>query len=194
MVRFPHVAVIMAAAPSTLPWVEIYKLQLRSEKKVTAKAPELKPSDFVISFEITFKGTVVVQETHTLPDEQDDRFCTKELWTVETAPKWIKDAWESNYEEWDPPYLPTLSIWITRNFKTIQLYDEAEISDGTGTICFFERQTQPSAVEYRGMNLHVAFYEESGRLVLTGLEMTRREDELSRIDILRVLASMLAAI
>ena len=52
-----------AAAPSTLPWVEIYKLQLRSEKKVTAKAPELKPSDFVISFEITFKGKVDYIET-----------------------------------------------------------------------------------------------------------------------------------
>ena len=191
MVRFPHVAVIMAAAPSTLPWVEIYKLQLRSEKKVTAKAPELKPSDFVISFEITFKGKVVIEEAHALPDEQihHDRLCTKELWSEETAPEWLKDAWENDYEGWQGD-TASLSVWLTRDWKTIQITNKAHVGDGDYKSTYFDHQEL--RVEFQDMGVQVDLCEANGSLEVW-FDTASRND-LKMAEGLRVLASMLAAI
>jgi len=190
--RFPRVKAILAAAPSALSWLEIYQLQLRSEKHVAAPEPsDPDPSDFVVSFELTLKGEVVLGETDVLPDEQanDDALCTKELWTEETAPKWIQDGWD---EEWAEREKPTLSLWITRDVKTIQIYDEETCFDGEAN----EKIYYPNKDLALGVLLQVDFCEQTGRLLCWHKERTGpNDDEQSmRSMTLRALASMFRAI
>ena len=139
--RFPRAAAIAAAEACTLPWNEIYHLQLRSEKRSLSKTAAVKPSDFVVSFEVEHDGGQTMSNSFKLCDDHvlggdlgGDRLWTPESWTKETAPKWVKDGWADEYAHWRP----RLSLWVSRGMKTLQLYDNADCTDGDKTTSYFE--------------------------------------------------------
>ena len=122
--RFPRVAAIFAAkSGGTLSWLEVYKLQLRSEQRViySSQQDEHNTSDFVISYELNFQDQVLFEETHVLPSwhEQEDEKCiaSSAIWTGETLPQWLHEMIETSWTDAQP----RLSIWITRDWKTIPI-------------------------------------------------------------------------
>lgn len=131
--RFPRVAAIMRVKPSDLSWPEIYRLQLLSLKP----KPELRAEDFVLSFELR-KGDRLLAEGSSpllppnIADEALQILSCAPLWDKETAPKVLRDNWES--ARGAPSSSPlfshgpkvTLSVWVTRDMRTVQLCTQRE--------------------------------------------------------------------
>ena len=164
--RFPKVAAIFAAkSGGTLPWLEVYKLQLRSEQLViepSSQQDEHDASDFVISYELSFQDQVLFEETHVLPswDEQEDEKCiaSRAIWTRETLPQWLHEMNETSWTDAEPK----LSIWITRDWKTVQICkSEVPISDQDGVWSFATIELNLGVVD-----MEVKFFEETGELRL----------------------------
>ena len=133
MARFPKVLAIVAAQSSTLSWLEIYKLQQRSEKFDPSqwfKLDEHDPSDFVISIEISVEGQVVLEETHELPSwhEQNDEKCidSRPLWDEDTLPQWVETLLD-----WRDI---RLSVYITREMKTVPICENEPTVDANDEI------------------------------------------------------------
>lgn len=167
--RFPRVAAIYAAKPGgTPPWLEVYKLQLRSERLVlyNSQQDEHCPSDFVISFELSFQDQVLCEETHVLPSwhEQDDEKCiaSRPIWTGETLPQWLHEFNETSYETSWADAQPNLCIWITRDWKTTQICESQAVMECENGVWSFETiYLNPGAVD-----MEVRFIEETGELRL----------------------------
>jgi hypothetical protein len=133
MARFPKVLAIVAAQSSTLSWLEIYKLQQRSEKFDPSQwfnQDEHDPSDFVISIEISVEGQVVLAETHELPSwhEQNDDKCidSRPLWDEDTLPQWVETLLD-----WRDI---RLSVYITREMKTVPICENEPTVDANDEI------------------------------------------------------------
>lgn len=133
MARFPKVLAIVAAQSSTLSWLEIYKLQQRSEKFDPSQwfnQDEHDPSDFVISIEISVEGQVVLEETHELPSwhEQNDEKCidSRPLWDEDTLPQWVETLLD-----WRDI---RLSVYITREMKTVPICENEPTVDANDEI------------------------------------------------------------
>ena len=164
--RFPKVAAIFAAkSGGTLPWLEVYKLQLRSEQLViepSSQQDEHDASDFVISYELSFQDQVLFEETHVLPSwhEQEDEKCiaSTAIWTSETLPQWLHEMIEASWTDAQP----RLSIWITRDWKTAHICkSKAPMDWGDGVWSFDTIDLNPGAVD-----MEVKFFEETGELRL----------------------------
>ena len=166
--RFPRVAAIFAAkSGGTPPWLEVYKLQLRSEQLViyNGQQDEHDPSDFVISYELKFQDQVLFEETHVLPSwhEQEDEKCiaSTAIWTRETLPQWLHEMIESSEASWTDAQ-PELSIWITRDWKTVQICEsKAPMKCGDGVWNFDRIDLNLGVVD-----MEVKFFEETGELRL----------------------------
>lgn len=128
--RFPRVAAIMRVKPSDLSWPEIYRLQLLSLKP----KPELRAEDFVLSFELRKDDRLLAEGSAPLlppniADEALQILSCAPLWDKESAPKVLRDNWESA-----PSSSPlfshgpkvTLSVWVTRDMRTVQLCTQRE--------------------------------------------------------------------
>ena len=164
--RFPRVAAIFAAkSGGTPPWLEVYKLQLRSEQLVVEESSqhdEHDPSDFVISYELKFQDQVLFEETHVLPSwhEQEDEKCiaSTAIWTRETLPQWLHEVIEASWTDAQPE----LSIWITRDWKTVQICEsKAPMKCGDGVWSF-----DTCYLNLGVMDMVVKFFEETGELRL----------------------------
>ena len=164
--RFPKVAAIFAAkSGGTLPWLEVYKLQLRSEQLViepSSQQDEHDTSDFVISYELSFQDQVLFEETHVLPSwhKQEDEKCiaSSAIWTGETLPQWLHEMIETSWTDAQP----RLSIWITRDWKTIPICEsEVLVSAQDGVWSFDTIEVNLGVV-----HMEVEFFEETGELRL----------------------------
>ena len=166
LARFPRVAAIFAAkSGGTPPWLEVYKLQLRSEQLVveeSSQQDEHDPSDFVISYQFSFQDQVLFEETHVLPSwhEQEDEKCiaSTAIWTRETLPQWLHEVIEASWTDAQPE----LSIWITRDWKTVQICEsKAPMKCGDGVWSF-----DTCYLNLGVMDMVVKFFEETGELRL----------------------------
>jgi hypothetical protein len=130
--EFPRAAAILRVKPSAKPWDEIYRLQC-------GLRPQCKAEDFVISFELSKwhpDGNIVLAEgaATLLPGEDDDSgpLSTAAMWAPGAAPTLLSATWGSDPDDpqwtderielWNEPR-PKLSIWVTRDMQTMQLYE-----------------------------------------------------------------------
>ena len=183
LARFPLVFAIATLSYTTKQWNEIYQLQLRSEKVQLSPLP-LDPSDFIVSYTITSDGKVVFDETIAIPVEQGPKLTTAGAWTLDTVPQWIKDAREKEWMD----ITHVLSVWISRDMKTVQLFSDIECFDGDENTSFFAQERLPQS----SLLVQIDWSEDDGSLIFT---LEDAYDNQLEIDILlRAFDSLLAAI
>ena len=123
--RFPRVEGILKVKPTTKTWREIYRLQ-----RCTVRRPKPKVEDFVLSFELKKGERMLAEGAGQLvsPPEDATNLTSAPLWEPEDAPKVLRDDWHwelgprAEVSLWTTE--PVLSIWVTRDLRTVPLYVE----------------------------------------------------------------------
>lgn len=124
--RFPILKSILDVEPTTLPFSELYRRQLVSEKALKPAESSLTPTVDSYLFTITVEtqkhdysqNEVVFQWSGKLKDNGQDCWATPSLWTAATVPLWSqpwKDAWNRRWQE------SFVKLQVTREFHTLQL-------------------------------------------------------------------------
>ena len=96
-----------------------------------------KLSDFVMSYELSFQGEVVLKDTFAISEElnsetfpESTKLChnspPKWRWHEQPPPKWLAELGSTNGRL---VKFVTLSMWVSRGMRTVQLMNKERCSD-----------------------------------------------------------------